>query len=289
MQIGILTNTFDTTTPEDTARAVAAHELQAVQLELASVGLPAMPDADEISRAEAQRIRDAFAERGVAIAAVSGTFNMAHPDSAARQAGLRRLDAVAAACGDLGARVITLCTGTRSRESMWRWHADSYTDAAWRDMSETMRAAAHIGEAHGVTMAFEPEVNNVVDSAQRARRLLDEVASPRLKVIMDGANIFHTGELPRMTEMLHEAFDLLGKDIALAHAKDLDHDGDAGHLPAGKGLLDYPLYLSLLRQSGFDGAIILHGLRADEVDGCAAFLRGHLSTQGHRPAGTSRL
>jgi sugar phosphate isomerase/epimerase len=246
-----------------------------------------MPDA--ISRAESQRIRDAFAAHGVAIAAVSGTFNMAHPDSAARQAGLRRLSAVAAACGDLGASIITLCTGTRNRESMWRWHAESYTDAAWRDMAETVREAARIGEAHGVTMAFEPEVNNVVDSARRARRLLDEVASPRLKVIMDGANIFHAGELPRMTEMLHEAFDLLGGDIALAHAKDLDHDGDAGHLPAGKGLLDYPLYLSLLRQTGFDGVIILHGLRADEVDECATFLRGHLSTQGHKPAGTSRL
>ena len=40
--------------------------------------------------------------------------------------------------------------------------------------------------------------------------------------------------------MLDEAFALLGRDIVLAHAKDLDHDGEAGHLPAGKGLLDYP-------------------------------------------------
>lgn len=276
MQIGILTNTFDTHTPEDTARAVAAHGLQAVQLEFASVGLAAMPD--EISQAEARHIREAFAARDIAIAAVSGTFNMAHPDDTHRRDGLRRLEAVAGACGDLGASVITLCTGTRSRESMWRWHADSYTDEAWRDMADSMREAARIGEAHGVTMAFEPEVNNIVDSARRARRLLDEVASPRLKVVMDGANIFHAGELPRMTEMLREAFDLLGNDIALAHAKDLDHDGDAGHLPAGKGLLDYGLYLSLLRKSGFDGALILHGLRADEVDGCVAFLRGYLST-----------
>jgi sugar phosphate isomerase/epimerase len=47
-----------------------------------------------------------------------------------------------------------------------------------------------------------------------------------------------------MRDKLREAFDLLGNDIALAHAKDLDHDGEAYHLAAGEGLLDYPLYLS---------------------------------------------
>jgi sugar phosphate isomerase/epimerase len=115
-------------------------------------------------------------------------------------------------------------------------------------------------------------VNNVVDSAHKARRLIDELGSPALKVVMDPANIFHTGELPRMREMLEEAFSLLGQDIALAHAKDLDHDGDAGHLPAGKGILDYPLYLDLLQRSGFTGALILHGLREEDVAGCVAFV-----------------
>ena len=76
---------------------------------------------------------------------------------------------------------------------------------------------------------------------------------------MDGANIFHTGELPRMREILDEAFALLGEDIAFAHAKDLDRDGEAGHLAAGKGLLDYDQYLSLLNDINPDIPIVLHG------------------------------
>ena len=78
------------------------------------------------------------------------------------------------------------------------------------------------------TLVFEPEVNNVVDSAQKARRLLDEVRSEHLQVVIDGANLFHAGQLPRMREVLDEAFDLLGDSIRLAHAKDLERDGDAG-------------------------------------------------------------
>ena len=144
-------------------------------------------------------------------------------------------------------------------------------------MAACVREATDIARQAGVVVAFEPEVNNVVDSAAKARRLLDEIGSPHLKVTIDPANIFHAGELPRMKEMLEEAFALLGKDIALAHAKDLDHDGDAGHRAAGEGKLDYDRYLSLLYGCGFKGPLLLHGLSAAQVPGCVAFLRQKLA------------
>ena len=84
---------------------------------------------------------------------------------------------------------------------------------------------------------------------------------------------FIPGNLPRMREILDEAFALLGEHIAFAHAKDLDRDGEAGHLAAGKGLLDYDQYLSLLNDVAPDVPIILHGLSEAEVDGCVSFLR----------------
>jgi sugar phosphate isomerase/epimerase len=141
-----------------------------------------------------------------------------------------------------------------------------------------MGQALQTAEAYSVTVAFEPEVANVVDSAQKARRLLDEMESPYLKVTIDGANIFHAGELPRMGEILDEAFALVGQDIAIAHAKDLDRDGQAGHLAAGKGLLDYKHYLSLLNQLSFDVPVILHGLTEAELPGSLAFMHKTMQT-----------
>ena len=94
---------------------------------------------------------------------------------------------------------------------MWRRHPDNNTAEAWRDMSQCVREATRIAEGTGVTLAFEPEVNNVVDSAQKARRLLDEIGSPHLKVTFDAANFFHSGELPRMKEILDAAVALLGQ------------------------------------------------------------------------------
>ena len=275
IQIGILLGTFRSGTLEARLDAVKACGLDCVQVSLDCAGLSDMPD--EIPPEVSGRIRREAAARGITIASVQGTFNMSHPDAEYRRTGLRRLQVLAEACPQLGTSKIHLCTGTRDRGGMWRRHRDNNSPEAWRDMVACVREATEIAGQTRVVLAFEPEVNNVVDSAQKARRLLDEIASPYLKVTIDPANLFHAGELPRMREILDEAFALVGKDIVLAHAKDLDHDGDAGHLAAGQGKLDYDRYLSLLHTYRFQGALLLHGLSAAQVPGCVAFLRQKLA------------
>lgn len=278
MQIGIMSRTFVRPTLAETLEAVHAHGLTSVQFDLACAGLPSMPD--RIDRETCDRIREKMAERGITMAAVSGTYNMIHPDPEERGRGLLRLRELAANCERMGSSIITLCTGTRDPTSMWRPHPENDSPEAWADLLPAMRAAARIATEYSVTFAFEPEVSNVVDSAVKARRLLDEIASPYLKVVIDGANLFHKGELPRMREILDEAFALLGEDIVLAHAKDLSRDGEAGHEAAGAGLLDYERYLALLHASGFTGSVILHSLSEAQAPGCVAFLREKLAGVG---------
>jgi sugar phosphate isomerase/epimerase len=270
IQIGILLGTFGGTL-EARLDAVKANGLESVQVSLDCAGLTDMPET--IPPDVAARIRKAAADRGITIASVQGTFNMSHPDPERRRSGLRRLRTLVESCPALGVSKIHICTGTRNRESMWSPDPANKTPEAWNDMVSCVREATEIAAPARVVLAFEPEVNNVVDSASKARRLLDEVASPFLKVTMDAANLFHAGELPRMNEILDEAFALIGDDIVLAHAKDLDHDGDAGHVAAGTGKLDYARYVALLHRHRFPGPLLLHGLTEAQVPGCVAFLR----------------
>ncbi len=274
MQIGIFTKTFERPTLEENFDAVKEHGLQAVQLNLESAGGDPMPE--QIPDELCQRICDGLAARQIALAAVSGTFNIIAPNPQERSTGMRRLGAIAAACKKMGTELITMCTGTRDPHYMWANHPDNNSEAAWRDMLQAMAQAVQIAADHDVTLVLEPEVNNVVNTAAKARRLLDELRSPHLKVVIDGANLFHAGQLGRMREVLDEAFDLLGDDIRMAHAKDLERDGDAGHQAAGTGVLDYDHYLSLLQKVGFDGALILHNLSEEQVPNSLAFVRGKL-------------
>lgn len=264
MQLGIFAKTFARDSLAETLDAVVDSGLRTIQFNMALAGGPSLPD--EISGAH---VGEEVARRELQMAAVSGTYNMAHPDPAVRADGARRLETLIAAAGSLGTSVVTLCTGSRDPEDMWRRHPDNGTPEAWRDMRASLEPALAAAERHEITLAFEPELNNVVDSAAAGRRLLDEVGSPRLKVVIDAANLFSGGDLDRQAEILGEAFDLLGDDLVLAHAKDVRADGT--FVAAGRGDLDYGLYLRLL---GGAVPVVLHGLAEDEVPGAAAFVRG---------------
>ena len=275
MKLGIHVGTFSRPTFEEILDAVVGHGLQCVHFNFKALDMPSMPE--RVDEALCRRVAGAVDSRCLAMSTVSCTFNMIHPDPAVRRGGLRRLEAVASVAPLLKTSVLTLCTGTRDPHDMWRSHPDNNTPEAWADLTATLKGALAIAERHGVTLAVEPEVSNVVDTAKKARRLLDEMGSSRLKIIMDGANLFHHGELASMDEILAEAFELLGPDIVLGHAKDLDRDGAAGQLAAGRGLLDYDCYLRLFRKAGFEGPLIMHGLAESEVAASTAFLREKLA------------
>lgn len=268
--LGVMTTEVDGPSFESIADQIAALHLSCVQLQLGSV-VRDVPTIDallygldvlggKIDDDLASYSRQVLAARGIEIAAVDGTYNMVHPDRARRARNLEHLIRLIELAPSFGTTIVTLCTGSRD-DVMWSSHPANQSEDAWNDLLDQLQAATRAAEAAGVQLAFEPEYNNVVNSAQRARRLIDEVASPALKVLMDGANIFHSGDLARMRDHLDEAFELVGDDIVLAHAKDLDHDGDAGGRAAGAGLLDYPYYLAQLQRHGFDGVIVLHQLK----------------------------
>ena len=161
---------------------------------------------------------------------------------------------------------------------MWRAHPDNATPEAWRDLVASMATAVAVAEANGVDLGIEPELANVVSSAEAARRLIDEMQSPRLRIVLDAANLFETASLAEQRDIVTRAVDLLADRIVMAHAKDRAADG--AFVAAGQGVLDYPHYLAALRRAGFDGPLVTHGLTAGEAPAVGAFLRRALSESG---------
>lgn len=270
MRLGIFAKTFPGADPLTVLRAATGAGFAAVQYNMACSGLPSMPDAipDEVVRAVAQAAR----VTGVAVPAVSGTYNMIHPDPAVRATGLRRLGAIIAAAPAMGAGLVTLCTGTRDAEDQWRAHPDNGSPEAWADLLAEMGKAAVLAEAGGVTLGIEPELANVIDSAAKARRLIDTLHSPALVIVLDPANLAEVVPAAARRDIVARAVDLLADRIAMVHAKDRAADG--GFVPAGQGVVDFPHFIGCLREAGFDGDLVTHGLLAAEAPGVAAYLRG---------------
>lgn len=272
---------FATTFPRDSIDAVfaasASYGLRSTQFDMAAAGLDTLPE--EIPDDTITEIRTAADAHGVTIDAMEGTFNMAHPDGAHRVDGLRRFEAVARACARLDVPILTLCTGSRDPDHMWRRHPDNRTPQAWADMRSTVERAVAIAEEQDIVLGVEPEINNVVESAAAARRLLDEIQSAKLKVIFDGANLFDVQDPLRSLEVADNVFadaaDLVGPDVVLAHAKDITASGS--FVAAGEGDLPWRSFLATLIEVGFDGALVMHSLSEQQVPSSAQMIRGLLA------------
>lgn len=270
MQLGIFAKTYSRPTLDATLDAVAADGLRCVQFNFACCGLPTLPD--HIDAAQLAAIRHALGSRGIAVAAVSGTFNLIHPDPARRAAGLRRLPLLAEAARELGAPMVTLCTGSRDPKDMWKAHPGNAAPDAWTDLLTGLGTALETTASTGIAFGIEPELANVVDSARACRRLLDEFRTPRLKVVIDGANLLATADLQCQDAVFAEAFELLGADIGLAHAKEIGPDGHADGRGPGAGILDWGAFLRHLYEVRFDGPLVMHGLDEPAVPSAMAFL-----------------
>lgn len=268
MKLGIFAKTFPEIGALPVLQAVKSAGYETAQFNLSCLGLPSMPD--ELDPAVIQQIAQASIQTGVSIAALSGTYNMAHPEEAVREAGLRRLEVLMRHAHGLGTRLITLCTGSRDPHDQWKHHPDNGTPAAWQVMQREVARAVALAEQYDVDLGIEPELSNVVSSAQQARTLIDTLGSKHLKIVLDPANLFEQGDTARSRDLNREAIDLLGDRLALAHAKDRRIDGSFAE--PGGGVVDFPHLIGLLRAAGFNGPLVTHGLSAAQAPAVAQFL-----------------
>lgn len=273
MRLGIFAKTFSGSVPLTVLQAVKDAGYDVTQFNMACAGLPAMPD--EITAETIDAIRTAVAETGVDIVALSGTYNMIHPDKAVRETGLRRLGVMLEAARTLGIPLVTLCTGTRDPVDQWAHHPDNATPEAWADLLTEMGKAVALAEKAGVDLGIEPEQANVVTSAEDGIRLVQAVGSERIRFVLDPANLFEHADRDTARGIVAGAVETLAGRIAMAHAKDRKADGRFA--TAGTGIVDFPDFFARLRQAGFDGPVVTHGLTAEEAIGVARHLSGLLA------------
>ncbi len=251
----IFSRTYPSGRITEVLRAITDDGFAGAQMNLSSFGMASLPDRlDEATLIEG---RKEAARLGVAMVALSGTYNMAHPDPDHRRLDRRRFANVLRAATVIGSPVVTLCTGTRHPADKWTAHPDNGSPETWADLRAELDWALTEAGALGLVLAVEPEPSNIVRDAKAARKLLDQLRADHLKIILDAANLIGVGGLARQPEILDEALDLLGDDVVLAHAKDIDRAGRV--VAPGNGVIDLAAFTSALVAAGFDGPLVGHG------------------------------
>lgn len=246
-QLGAFARIFREETADALAERFVENELAQVHFSFSALGYPALPDRELVENIDLAGIADAFTARRVRIWDISGTYNMAHPDAAVREEQTSHVSRYIAALGPMGAEAVTLCTGSRDPENMWRKHPDNGSEAAWSDFRRSLDALLPAAAAAEVMLAIEPEPGNVLTSSADAKRLIAELGddSVRIGFILDAANIVGDAPPDRHEAILGEAFAELGDRTLCLHGK--DPNGWMAALDGQPGV-DYGAVFDLYRQ-----------------------------------------
>ncbi|HUQ09056.1 MAG TPA: sugar phosphate isomerase/epimerase [Steroidobacteraceae bacterium] len=268
MELGVFSRTYQLAGTAQVFAQAVQDGFRAIQFNFSTAGLASMPESCPGSIIDA--VLDTAKRHGLSICAMSGTYNMAHPDAVRRQADRAGFANVVRAAQIMKVPLVTLCTGTRDAANMWAGHADNASAGAWAAMRRELDFALELAECHGLTLGVEPEPANIVADAVVARRLLDEVASPRLKIVLDSANLLPPEKQSRQREVVAEAAVLLGADLALVHTKDVGPAGEP--VAAGKGVVDFSVFLEAVLSTGYRGPLVSHNFPASDAPHVVSFL-----------------
>jgi sugar phosphate isomerase/epimerase len=268
-RLGIFARIFRRDTPAEVAAAVARSGYALAHWNFAAVGRSTL--AADVDDDVFATVRRAFDAAGLGIPSVSGTFNAAHPDADLRASQVARAVRLVGLAPELGADVVTLCTGTRDPENMWRAHPDNTGRSAWADLRRSLDPLLEAARDAGVRLGVEPEPANVVRDAPTAARLLEELGRDApVGIVLDPANLLTPETVDRQHEILDEAITLLGSRVVGVQAKDVVA---SGYSAAGAGLMDYPGVFSALARVAPVPVIVQDAAEDDAVRVRADLLR----------------
>jgi sugar phosphate isomerase/epimerase len=267
IELGIFSRTFSRPTLGAVLDTAIANGFRLIHFNFRSAGMSALPMA--LTEEDCVAIRSQAEGHGVRLAGVSATFNAIHPDQERRAAETQAAASIIRLAPALGTNLVSLSTGTRDTTDMWQGHPANQDPSAWADLRQTLQVLLRAAGEAGVVLGIEPEEANVVSSATRARRLMDELADDNLKIVLDPANLLTAERAGDQAEILQHAFQILGPDIVVLHAKDFSADG---HVAAGRGLLDYGTYLELVDRHGVRRPLMIHEVEESDVPRARDFI-----------------
>ncbi|HIE51033.1 MAG TPA: sugar phosphate isomerase/epimerase [Armatimonadetes bacterium] len=244
MKLGLMSNVFRAYSPEEAAQKIQEAGFTAVQLSLWFKDVQfyrygSHVDLSGLTSDLCRRVREAFTRRGLELVALGGYTDLVSADEEQRRANVHYLQELMRRMPELGVRVLVTESGR------------SLDPGAGERLHESFLALLPVAEEVGVIIGLEPSRTQVIKDSITARRLLDELGSERVKVMLDPANIL-------VPDTLETMFNLLGSDTIQGHAKDVlfGPEGKPSYPPAGQGQLDYPRYLRLLREYGVETLVI---------------------------------
>ncbi|MDQ0232895.1 sugar phosphate isomerase/epimerase family protein [Metabacillus malikii] len=271
MNIGIRAHDIEKLPLEELVNVIANKGLKGVQLALAK-SFDFNTKNGSLSPGMAHHIGSAFRNKNIQIAVLGCYINMIHPDKDERKKGLDRFKEHIRYARDFGCSIVGTETGNVNAEMSYT--EENFKEEPFQEVVESVRELVKEAEKFGVIVGIEAGVNHPIYSSKVMKRLLDNIDSNNLQVILDPVNLLTVETFNNQDEIIQEAFELLSDRMAVLHAKDfIIEDNQLKFAPVGKGLLNYDLVMKLLKEKKPYINILMESTQEPYIDGSIAFLK----------------
>ena len=203
----------------------------------------AMTDAPEkLTPDYAAAFRQEFEEAGMECAVLGCYLNLADPNPERRAATQEIYKAHLRFAAMTGARVV----GTETYANPESGFSDpAGNEEAFRLFLDSLWPVVRYAEETGALLAVEPVWYHIVSTPERAARMLEEVPSANLRVILDAVNLLSSRTAGQAEDIIRRAVSLLGDRIEILHMKDYVINGEEMDACAcGLGSMRYEQLLS---------------------------------------------
>ncbi|TCK98585.1 sugar phosphate isomerase/epimerase [Natranaerovirga hydrolytica] len=99
-------------------------------------------------------------------------------------------------------------------------------EAAYQGLKDSVLRMVEEAEKQNVCIGIEPVARHTLNSPELTKRLLDEVNSDKLKVIIDAVNLFTVENIHDQQKIITNCFEFFGDKIEVLHLKDITLIGD---------------------------------------------------------------
>jgi len=205
------------------------------------------PTTDEaMTPGFAMYLRRIFAENQLDIAVLGCYLNLATPNQRQLAETTHRYMAHIRFASWLGCGVVGTETGAPNET--YTHVPECHGEEALQTLIANLRPVVKYAEQMGVVLAIEPVCRHIASTPARARRVLDEINSPNLQIILDPVNLLDIGNYKQQAEIVEEAIDLLGPDVAVMHLKDfVVENGELKSVAAGLGQMDFTSVIRFMK------------------------------------------
>jgi sugar phosphate isomerase/epimerase len=277
LTIGIATTGFGDRTNRELAAELAREGVHTVQLFLTQSDsnfwrYNSRNDVSSLTPDRCRAIADEYRRAGISIHSIGVYTNLIHPDVAERSANLAYFEDMMKIARAMEVRTLITEAGHYNSGKPEPGVPYDLREDVWHRMVATGKQLAQLAERHDCTVLFEPFYRGFLASAKRMRVFLDDVASPRIRALLDPANLLEMNDLEEM-------FAQLGPRVDCLHAKDRKMHVDQG-VAAGKGDLDYLKFVTLAAKHTPNAPLILEYVGSQDYKAALAHLRATLAKAG---------